>query len=149
MVNAIVHSMHLVHYRNTCHFIKRKNPEMPQCHLCQHVFLTEKNLNIHLDSCEAPCKCWLCEKSFSSKSSLEQHFNKCSKSKFACLFCEYRCITDGQLQDHIQRNHSDQPTFSCSKCPNVYGTNDKLMSHIQMCHADILVGPLFSEGKSH
>ena len=36
---------------------KKKKPEMPQCHLCQHVFLTEKNLNIHLDSCEAPCKC--------------------------------------------------------------------------------------------
>ena len=116
---------------------KKKKPEMPQCHLCQRVFLTDKNLNIHLDTCEAPHKCRLCEKSFSSKSSLEQHFNKCSKSKFACLFCEYRCITDAQLQDHIQRNHSDQPTFSCSKCPNVYGSNDKLLSHIQMCHSDI------------
>ena len=53
---------------------------------------------------------------------------------------------------HINPSHQDEPfqsTFSCSKCPNVYGTNDKLMSHIQMCHADILVGPLFSEGKSH
>ena len=82
---------------------KRENRNIHQCHLCKHVFLTNENLTAHLDKCKAPCMCKLCQKSFSSKSSLECHFDMCSKSKFTCLFCNYRCISDAQLADHTKR----------------------------------------------
>ena len=116
---------------------KRQKRNIHQCHLCKDVFFTSENLTAQLDKCEAPHICKLGQKSFSSKSSLERHFDMCSKSKFACLFCNYRCISDAQLTDHTKRNHDKQHTFSCSQCNNVHGSNDKLLSHIQMCHSDI------------
>ena len=117
---------------------KKEKTNIHQCHLYKHVFLTNQNLTAHLDKCEAPCICKLCQKSFSSKSSLEWHFDMCSKSKVACLFCDYRCVSDAQLADHTKRNHAKQPTFSCSHCNNVHGSNDKRLSHMQMCHSNIL-----------
>ena len=96
-----------------------------------------KIVTAHLDKCKAPHMCKLCQKSFSSKSSLECHFDICSKGKFDCLFCNYRCISDAQLADHTKRNHAKQPTFSCNQCKNVYGMKDNLLSDMDMCHSDI------------
>ena len=116
---------------------KREKSNIHQCHLCKHVFLTNQNLTAHLDKCEASHICKLCEKSFSSKSSLERHFGMCSKSKFACLFCDYRCILYAQLADYTKRNHAKKPTFSCSQCNNVIIFMGQMTSYCPTCRCVI------------
>ena len=104
-----------------------------RCVECNHAITNQRNFTVH--RCEKYMEksplTLLCRKNCGKI--LRNEYNH-EEHESACI---NRCITDAQLQDHIQRNHSDQPTFSCSKCPNVYGSNDKLLSHIQMCHSDI------------
>ena len=106
------------------------------CKYCNSRYLTQDNLNKHLDICTAPRPCRICKSKFVRKKSLEDHFTICIKI-LKCSICLKYFNTKEQVKDHLASDHKRDTTFDCQSCPNKYSLKSDLMDHIASKHQNL------------
>ena len=66
--------------------------------------------------------------------SLEVSHNRCmSKSKliFKCVSCNQKFNKQGDLKEHVKREHASVRTFTCDECDMIFNEEWKLKAHIK------------------
>ncbi len=103
------------------------------CELCQQVFYSYKNFDIHnLEVHQIKPSCNICNKTFKSRKDLWSH-NRVHKERkiektFPCEVCGKKFQNSGNLKEH-QLVHTGEKSFLCNDCGKAFGTIAKLKSH--------------------
>jgi hypothetical protein len=90
-------------------------------------------------SCCERYKCELCEFKFVSNCNLQTHIKQVHDQikDFECTKCEYKCSTNSHLQRHIKAVHDQIKNFECEKCEYKCSQNVDLQQHIKSVHDKI------------
>jgi len=90
-------------------------------------------------NCCEKFECNLCEYKCSTNGHLQQHI-KIVHDKIKdieCNLCEYKCSTNGNLQEHIKSVHDKIKDIECNLCEYTCSLNSNLQRHIKIVHDKI------------
>ena len=108
------------------------SPEKWPCLICDDVFDSSKDLDIHLPVHSLinnePLKCKFCEENFSTPSSLRKHLFQHSKN-FACEICGKNFFKASSFYKH-KKFHMEQVT--CQVCGRVLRSASRLKEHMNV-----------------
>ena len=104
------------------------NKDTPMCLTCDRGFVTNHDLERHMEDVHSDCDCTLCGKGFPNKGSLISHIKKCAEKRVTVVQCP-SCkenFTKGALKKHTNKGKCKESTaiFVCSVC-NMYGKSDE------------------------
>ena len=101
------------------HALRRTDPRVLTCDFCNKVFPHTNALNKHLigcadndSGCSAGLFCHICGKMFAQQRYLKDHLSRHGKDQvnrprnFMCSQCPVTCVSEANLQKHIEREHS-------------------------------------------
>ena len=136
-------------------YIKHLGEHIPQedkkkkCPKCEKVFKTKTGLNMHLKQHfdEALFSCLSCDFKTPQKLNLVKHTaskhgedveGKLLEMNVACELCDFKCIAEHMLKNHVLRKHTTKAAmrFPCSLCS--YATVEKaaLDKHMRFKHTN-------------
>lgn len=89
-----------------------------QCAVCMKEFIQKCNLNRHLGmhTNELPFSCLNCQERFFQKVTKQLHENLCNHRRYECCLCQYKCVANGSMKQHMQAKHTDEKLFECDIC---------------------------------
>lgn len=103
------------------------------CDICCKMFLTSKQLQIHLrtHSEEKPFQCGECSKGFTTKGSLTIHMRvHTGETPYRCPDCGWSFKRKPNLMNHL-RVHSGQKPFTCGICGKACARKSYLTVHMR------------------
>lgn len=123
------------------------NPKLRRCYVCYAKFLSESQLQDHLNSDhqitkeylvkpirhmtaseEEPLTCRACNKTFLSEFNLKSHLKWCIS--FPCPHCEdHKTFACEKLVEHTQTVHGDKFPFKCCKCKKEFDEYKMYVKH--------------------
>lgn len=86
------------------------------CQFCQSKFVSEKELETHVRSCE------------------HRSFGQGSTKMFRCAACHTFFATKSQLVSHYNTKHLTRDGYMCSKCPRKFRLWSRLKLHLKAFH---------------
>ena len=113
----------------------------PKCLPCERRFVTERDLENHMNAKHQPKKCPLCNETFKSKLDLVSHINNCvdtpryTGQQNNCNHCN-KSFSRVELNRHIQNDscRSGTRNITCKQCNAICISQDDLRKHIADDH---------------
>lgn len=113
---------------------------------CLFIGFSQKNLNYHTATFHGhgkrpdeygihPCPYSSCKSSFRYRDGLQDHVNVHTNTVFSCSFCQYRCVKNFNLRDHLN-NHFDIMKHVCEICSVKFVRKQDLQTHEKIRHSD-------------
>ena len=119
----------------------KKKPEVKHtCDLCDYVFDTKWQLDIHMNKHENKnSKCNVCEKKFKSKDRLNLHVKTTHENEleYNCNECSYQAHTKEELDAHFEATHLGHK-INCHTCGKGFATKRELMVHRKADHLSLI-----------
>ena len=112
---------------------------MFKCKGCKKTFVSEKNLNRHIETIHEGGNlfdCSICDESFAREDTLKRHISKVHEGSEALKYpkCDETFNRKDNFQRHISSAHEGKKKFQCSQCDKSYARKDLLKNHITSFH---------------
>ena len=121
-------------------------PELRRCSQCKSTilltFFTKNRKGVYKKTCNT-CRnrfaCNLCDYKCISNSDLQKHKKgvHLKIKDLKCNLCEYTCSDNANLHRHIKAIHSKIKNFECKDCEYKCSNNSDLQKHIKQVHTKI------------